>query len=53
MDNWSWSWSRSGSPFSEDSLDKDILHINNISLDNSLDQCRLITPMVYVGKGVA
>lgn len=50
---WSWSRSRSGSPIGEDGLDKDILHIDNISLDNSLDHCRLITPMVDMGKGVA
>ena len=55
IDNWWWSRSRSRSrsPVGVDGLDKDILHINNISLDDSLDQCRLITPMVYMGKGVA
>ena len=55
LDNWRWSnrCSRSRSPVGVDGLDKDILHSNNISLDNSLDQCRLITPMVYMGKGIA
>ncbi len=50
---WSSHWSRSPSPVGVDGLDKDILNVNNISLDDSLDQCRLITPMVDMGKGVA
>ena len=36
-----------------DGLDKDILNINNTSLNDSLDRHRLITLMVYMGKGVA
>ena len=55
LNNW-WSSlcrSRRGSPVGVDGLHKDILNVNNTSLDDSLYHHRLITLMVYMGKGVA